>query len=91
MDSRIVELAKSILVNTNEVDAYLTSNRLPQPSFSIDGPIEFGTNSPDVNRARISAIEATMELQDLLLGPTMLLRPIVWAPILVRSPSTTSC
>lgn len=77
MESRIVELAKSILVNTNELDAYLTSNKLPQPSFSIDGPIEFGTNSPGVNRARISAIEATMELQDLLLGPTMLLRPIV--------------
>lgn len=78
MHSQIVELANQLVRNVNDVNAYLLSNDLPQPSFDVDGPLELGTQSaPDVEAARISAIEATMELQDLLLGPTMLLRPIV--------------
>jgi len=62
MDSRIVELAKKILADTNEVDGYLKSNKLPQPSFSIDGPVDFGISSAEVDVSRISAFEATMEL-----------------------------
>ena len=77
MDSRIIELAKQILANTNEVDGYLSCNNLPQPSFNVDGPVDFGIKSAEVEVSRLSAIESTMELQDLLLGPTMLLRPTV--------------
>lgn len=78
MQPQIVQLANQLVRNVNDLNTYLQSNDLPQPSFNVDGPIELGTQSaPDVEAARISAIEATMELQDLLLGPTMLLRPIV--------------
>lgn len=77
MDSRIVELAKQILANAEKVDDHLKSNNLPQPSFDIDGPLEMELASKEAEAARISAIEGTMELQDLLLGPKMLLRPVV--------------
>ena len=72
-------LAKQILAKVNDVDDYLDSNNLAQPSFDVDGPVDFKIKSAEVEAARIAAIEATMELQDLLLGPTMLLRPIVRA------------
>ena len=77
MDSRIVELAKQILINVNDVNEFLEANSLAQPSFHVDGPVDFNIKSADVEASRMAAIEATMELQDLLLGPTMLLRPIV--------------
>ncbi|KAL2038369.1 hypothetical protein N7G274_009019 [Stereocaulon virgatum] len=76
MDSKIIELAKQILANTNSVDEFLRSNELPQPSFGVDGPVDFGIGSAEVGSLRLSTIEATIELQDLLLGPTMLLRPM---------------
>ena len=77
MDSRIVQLAKQILEKTTEVDNYLQSHNLPQPSFKIEAPLDFSIDSTAVEGARRSAIEASTELQDLLIGPTMILRPVV--------------
>lgn len=77
MDSRIIQLAKDILANATSVDGYFKSNNLPQPSFDTDGPVDFGIKSVEVEACRIAAIEASIELQDLLLGPKMLLRPVV--------------
>ena len=78
MESRILQLVNQLVHNVDNVNSYLQSNSLPQPSFDLDAPLELGTKSaPDVEAARISAIEATIELQDLLMGPTMLLRPMV--------------
>lgn len=39
--------------------------------------LEFQKDAPEIEKARIAAIEASMELQDLLTGPIQLLRPIV--------------
>ena len=78
MSSRIVELAMQILANTVEVDSYLTLNGLPQPSFEVDGPLDLGIKSREVEANRIAAIEASVELQELLLGPKMLIRPVVY-------------
>ena len=77
MPSRVVELATQILANANKVDGHLRSNNLPQPSFDVDGPLDLKMKPAEIEAARLSAIEASMELQDLLLGPTMLLRPVV--------------
>ena len=77
MASRIVELASQLTSNVDQVNNHLKSHDLPQPSFDVNAPFELELDSPDVEKARISAIEATIELQDLLMGPTMLLRPIV--------------
>ena len=77
MSSRIVELAKQILAKTIEVDSYLTLNGLPQPSFEVNGPLDLRIKSEEVEAIRIAAIEASVELQELLLGPKILIRPVV--------------
>ena len=77
MPSRLLELTDQLAVKVKQVDKYLQSNNLPEPSFDIHGPLDMEIQSADVEAARIAAIEASMELQDLLLGPTMLLRPVV--------------
>ena len=75
--ARIIELATQILQDTSKVNEYLISNGLPPPSFSIDGPTNLTLESPDVNKARLNAMGASMELADLLQGPVACLRPAV--------------
>ena len=76
MSSRIAELAVLVSSNTDKVNSYLASKALPSPSFDENGPVDFQL-SPEIEAARIAAIDATTELQALLLGPVDLLRPIV--------------
>ena len=75
--TRIIELARIIEENTKLVDEYLEKNALKSPSFEADGPVDFGINDPDVEKARLRASEASLELHDLLEGPRMQLRPKV--------------
>ena len=72
----ILELATSVARNIAIVNDYLQANNLPFPSFHEDGPIDLKLN-PEAEKARITALEASMHLHDLLLGPTELLRPTV--------------
>ena len=85
--TRIVQLANSIAANTALVDNYFRANDLPTPSFSLGGPVDFGLakKAPHVESARIAAIEASIELQELLTGPIQLLRPVVGAFICYHS------
>ena len=75
--SRITELATLVQINTAKVDHYLREHNLPFPSFNEDGPVDFRIESDDIENARTAAMEATLELHDLLLGPSMCLRPVV--------------
>ena len=72
--NRIVQLANIIQRNTEEIDAHLTLQGLPNPSFTADNPatLLFG-QGPKVDAARQSVVDATDELQALMLGPTGLL------------------
>lgn len=76
MASRIAKLAAQIASNTQKVDNFLNTNKLPQPSFDEDGPVELGL-STDIETARLAVLNDTLELQALLQGPVQLLRPIV--------------
>ena len=76
MASRIAELAAQISSNSQKIDDYLSSNKLPQPSFDEDGPVKLNL-SGEVELARSAVLNATAELQALLQGPDQLLRPIV--------------
>ena len=78
--SRITELAELIQANTRKVQGYLVEHRLPLPSFDEDGPIDLNLESEDIQDARTSVMEASLELHDLLLGPSMCLRPVVCLP-----------
>ena len=77
--TRIAELAGLIASNTATVDDYLRSHNLPSPSFDVDGPVNLGipAEAVEIESARVAAVEASMELQDLLQGPNTLLRPNV--------------
>ncbi|KAI9687146.1 MAG: hypothetical protein M1822_002557 [Bathelium mastoideum] len=75
--TRIAELANLVQANTLKVDDWLQRHHLPSPSFDEDGPVDFKISSPEVQDARNAAIEASIELQDLLAGPSNLVRPIL--------------
>lgn len=75
--SRIVELASQIQKRTSEIDEYLQSNNLPSPTFDEDGPVDLGLSAGEVAKARDAVLESTLELHDLLLGPSLCLRPVV--------------
>ena len=76
MTSRITELATLVSANTAKVEDYLRSNNLPFPSFDVDGPVDLKL-SPEIDSARVAAIEASIELQELLQGPVEALKPMV--------------
>lgn len=80
---RILELANTIHFNTEKIDAHLTLNGLPTPSFAADNPpkLLFG-HGPELDAARQSVVDATDELHALMLGPTGLL-----SSLFVRAPS----
>ena len=75
--TRINELAVRIQENTFKVDDYMSRKGLPSPSFDEDGPVDFKINSPEIEEARMIAIDSTLELHQLLLGPALCLRPVV--------------
>lgn len=69
--SRILELSSRIAANTTKLDEYLKSNNIPSPSFDIDGPRDtlVPKHETDVEAARVSIIDDTLELRQLVLGP----------------------
>lgn len=75
--SKIVQLAQQILENTSKVDKYLQEKNLPLPSFDENGPVDFGIKSKEIEKAREIALDSSLELHDLLLGPMLCLRPMV--------------
>ena len=62
---RFLALAKEIYGKAIQLDAYLTAHSLPSPSFDDDFP----TLSPELESTRVSILESTDELTDLMLGP----------------------
>ena len=74
---RIQELALQIAQDSKKVSEYLDSRGLPQPSFSIDCPVNLMLDSSEAEEARLSAISASWELADLLQGPVACLRPAI--------------
>ena len=75
--TKIAELAAQIQENTAKVDQYLQSRGLPSPSFDQDGPIDFNIVDEQVQKAREIALDSSLELHQLLLGPALCLRPVV--------------
>ena len=76
MRSRIAELSAVIEHSTAKVDQYLSNHGLPQPTFAINGPLDLRLPE-DLEEARVAAIDASQELNDLLRGPVALVRPVV--------------
>lgn len=76
--SRLMELSSIISTNTSKINEYLQSHNLPQPSFDIDAPTQpVPTGNQELEEARTKAVEASIELQQLLQGVDKLLLPEV--------------
>lgn len=73
--SRILELAHLITIQATVIYQHLQDNNLPEPSFSQNGPPDIPNPTPELTAARNKAIEATIELRQLLEGPVKLLLP----------------
>jgi hypothetical protein len=79
--SRIADLSVIIASQTAVLDEYIRNNSLSEPAFSADAPTAvFGSAPPDVQKAKSSVIQATIELRQLLEGPVKLLLPEVLLP-----------
>lgn len=90
--TKITELAALIHESTAKVDDYLQNKGIPSPSFAEDGPVDFGIECEDIRKARETALEASLELHHLLLGPALCLRPVVWIPCMSGfTPLRLSC
>jgi hypothetical protein len=78
-ETTISLLSESIFRNIKLVDSYLKAKNLPGPSFDIDGPtfLDIDSDGEHVENARVKALEAAVELVDLLSGPLATLRPLV--------------
>lgn len=77
--NRINEFASIISINTTKIDEYLQSQGIPTPSFDVNAPLAFGIppDATEVEDSRRKALAASIELQDLLQGPTACLRPVL--------------
>ena len=65
-----------IAENTAWIEDYLRAHYLPLLSFNVDGPVDL--NLPEeIEAARMAAIDALKELNDLLKDPVALTRPVV--------------
>ncbi|KAI9654772.1 MAG: hypothetical protein M1821_005766 [Bathelium mastoideum] len=67
------ELAHKISTSAKVVSDYLTSERLPQPSFEVDAPLQWPQLPSDVFEARSELRDATKKLHDLATGHRNLL------------------
>ena len=75
--SRISQLASTISANTAIFDAYLASNGIPSLSFSTGTPSKIDVPQ-NIAEARDAVIDASGELQALLLGPRGHLQRQTW-------------
>lgn len=66
--SRLCELASTISISTSIYNDYLVNNEQPKPSFSPDTLSKMDL-PPDIAKARDTVLEASEELQALILGP----------------------
>lgn len=65
--NKTAQLAATIASNTTKFDGWLTSHGLPSPSFDIETPPKLELPE-DISQSRQAIVEATTELQALMLG-----------------------
>ncbi|KAJ9155625.1 O-methyltransferase [Pleurostoma richardsiae] len=76
--SEMIALAQKITRETEKLQAYMTENNLPMPSFEVDAANDFPKLPSDIHRSRQEIIFATKQLRDLAIGPRESIRWGVW-------------
>ena len=78
--SRIAELASVISSNTAQIDDYISTHGLPPLSFEPNGNFKPETLPHAIESAQNAVLEATDELNALMLGPERILRQNLVCP-----------
>ncbi|KAF2672645.1 S-adenosyl-L-methionine-dependent methyltransferase [Microthyrium microscopicum] len=69
--SQLAQLAAEISKSAKQLDEYLTTNNLPQPSFEIDAPVNYDyIVDPEARQAQLSLANAGRKLFLLMQSPT---------------------
>jgi hypothetical protein len=76
--SLLVQLARTILAETEKVSAYLQKEGITAPSFSEDSPADFPKLPEEITKSRQAVVLATAKLRDLVVGPRESLRWMAW-------------
>jgi hypothetical protein len=76
--SLLVQLARTILAETEKVSAYLQTEGITAPSFSEDSPADFPRLPEEITKSRQAVVLATGKLRDLVVGPRESLRWMAW-------------
>ncbi|KAI1080192.1 S-adenosyl-L-methionine-dependent methyltransferase [Whalleya microplaca] len=76
--SKMGALAQKISTETERVESYFREKGLPTPSFDVDAPSDFPKMPDDIMKSRREVIQATQELQDLMVGPRESVRWMAW-------------
>lgn len=68
--SHLEHLAQEISTATAVLQHFLSSNGLPEPSFTKDAPLAFPSGPEEIQTARRTLREVSKELYDLVTGPS---------------------
>jgi hypothetical protein len=68
--SRLIELAQTIVRETENLDKYLKESKSSTPSFDVNALVDFLHLPKEIQRARQKVVKSTKELGDLVVGPT---------------------
>lgn len=75
--SSMTELADTIRESTKILNDYLVFRNCPTPSLCVDGaPISIERDKQDILNAKATLLNATRELQNLIVGPLGILMNI---------------
>ena len=74
--NKLTDLARAILDSASKLEQHFHENQLEPPSFEEHYPPELPLTD-EMQLVRQKAVDSAMELQDLLIGPAMQLRPVV--------------
>lgn len=74
----LVELAATITREAEKLEKYFKETGTPRPGFDVDSPLEFPKLPDELKKSREEVMRASKELEDLLTGPTEILRWMAW-------------
>ena len=88
--SKLIELAQTIMRETEKLNRFIGENELPEPSFDADAPLTFPKLPNELKKSREDVMKATKELGELVTGPRESIRWMAWDVVAPPSDSFPS-
>lgn len=88
--SSLVALAQTLSREAEKLDRYLKENGKQQPTFDVEGPMDFPALDEEMQKSRKEIIRASKDLYDLCVGPAETVRWMAWNVSSPPPPQTKS-